>query len=185
MMACLTPPTGRAAALAQAIAAPLPRIETDRLILRAPQMTDWPVLEPIWTGPRSHHIGGPFTPEDAWLDFNQIVAGWLLRGHGGLTVTDRAGTILGFVLLGHEWGDPDPELGWLLTEEAEGQGYATEAATALLNWARTQRPDGFVSYIATGNTRSVRVAGRLGARDVAGHPLDDTVRVYRYEQEAS
>ena len=27
-------------------------------------------------------IGGPFTREEAWLDFSQLVAGWILRGFG-------------------------------------------------------------------------------------------------------
>ena len=91
---------GMAAARVAALAAHLPTISTDRLILRPCTLADWPVLAPIWTSDRAIHIGGPFTPEAAWADFNQLVAGWLLRGHGALTITNRDGTILGVVLLG-------------------------------------------------------------------------------------
>jgi RimJ/RimL family protein N-acetyltransferase len=166
----LTPPTGAAASRAATLAAALPRIETERLILRAPGLADWPALEPIWTTPRSRHIDGPFTAEEAWLDFTQAVAGWLLRGYGPLTIAGKAdGAVLGLIVLGFEYGDPEPELGWLLTAEAEGRGYATEAARALLPEALALLgPGRFVSYVDPANPRSARVAQKLGAsRDPA------------------
>ena len=56
------------------------------------------------------------------------------------------------------------ELGWLLWESYEGNGYAVEAASAArkfafeeLGWAA------LVSYIATDNDRSIRLAERMGA----------------------
>lgn len=174
------PPAGSAAQVA-AFAATVPVIDTERLTLRMPRLSDWATLEPIWTTDRSIHFGGPFTAEDAWLDFNQLVAGWLLRGHGPLTISRKADDgVLGLVLLEHEFGDPEPELGWLLTAEAEGHGYATEAARALMPLCRRVYGDAFVSYIAEGNAASVRVAERLGARRGGSHPLDATVAVYRY-----
>lgn len=164
------------------LARALPRIETARLILRAPRADDWPALEPIWTSDRATHIGGPFTAEDGWLDFNQCVAGWVLRGFGALTITDRAtGAVQGLLVMGHEWGDPQPELGWLLTAEAEGRGIATEAAEAARDWfmARVGQT-GFVSYIARDNTASARIAAKLGATAQGHHPLDPDVTVWTY-----
>jgi len=144
-------------------------------------MSDWPVLEPIWTSERSVHFGGPFSAEDAWLDFNQLVAGWVLRGHGALTICTKDGVVQGLVLLGHEFGDPDAELGWLLTESAEGHGYATEAAEALLPRCRAIYGSDFVSYIAEANTASIRIAEKLGAVKDAPHPRrTDDVVAYRY-----
>ena len=125
-------------------------------------------------------------PEEAWLDFNQCVAGWLLRGIGALTITDKmTGEVLGLAVLGHEYGDPEPELGWLLTEAAEGNGYATEAAEALLSLGRAIYGDALVSYVADGNTASVRVAEKLGGRKSGTHPLDTEVAVYRYPSKRS
>ncbi|WP_373635180.1 GNAT family N-acetyltransferase [Yoonia sp. SS1-5] len=161
--------------------AAVPVIETARLTLRLPQIDDWAILEPIWTSDRSRHFGGPFTPEDAWLDFNQLVAGWVLRGHGALTICTKDGAVQGMVLLGHEFGDPDAELGWLLTADAEGHGYASEAAAALLPLCRKIYGADFVSYIAEANTASIRIAERLGAIKDAPHPRrSDDVVTYLY-----
>ena len=169
-----------------ALTSAIPQIETARLVLRAPRMSDWAVLEPIWTTDRAIHIGGPMDPEEAWLDFNQCVAGWLLRGIGALTITDKmTGEVLGLAMLGHEYGDPEPELGWLLTEAAECNGYATEAAEALLSLGRAIYGDALVSYVADGNTASVRVAEKLGGRKSGTHPLDTEVAVYRYPSKRS
>jgi len=57
-----------------------------------------------------------------------------------------------------------PELGWSLTRAYWGQGYATEAAAAIRDWAH-ERPniDCLVSLISPDNVRSRRVAERLGA----------------------
>lgn len=163
------------------IASAIPEIKTDRLVLRVPRMADWATLEPIFTTDRAVHIGGPMSAEDAWLDFNQLVAGWVLRGHGGLTICNKdTGDVLGLVLLGHEFGDPEPELGWLLTAEAEGRGYATEAAAALVDLGREIYGTAFVSYIADGNDASVNVATKLGAKRDGAHPFDPTVAIYRY-----
>ncbi len=170
----------KGAAQVAAITATVPVIETARLVLRLPRISDWATLESIFTSARAIHIGGPMSPEDAWLDFNQLVAGWVLRGHGALTICDKQGGVLGLVLLGHEFGDPDPELGWLLTEEAEGRGIATEAAAALLPMCRAIYGTGFVSYIADGNDASVRVAEKLGGFKAGTHPLGAHVAVYHY-----
>ena len=164
-----------------AITAAVPDITTDRLTLRMPRLSDWPMLGPIWTTDRAIHIGGPMSAEDAWLDFNQCVAGWILRGHGAMTICDKTtGDVLGLAVLGHEYGDPDPELGWLLTAEAEGKGYATEAAAALKMLGQQIYGDALASYIADGNAASARVADRLGAVKSGVHPADAAVAIYRY-----
>lgn len=176
-------PSGRAADAAMALAALVPRIETERLILRAPRLSDYETLEPIWTGARGAYIGGPMEPADAWLDFNQCVSSWLLRGIGFLTVVLKSdGTVLGLVGFGQEHGDPEIELGWLLTEVAEGHGYATEAAKALLPLGHELFGAGkFVSYIHRDNSASRRLAERLGAvPDAEPHPLYDDGMVYRH-----
>jgi RimJ/RimL family protein N-acetyltransferase len=56
------------------------------------------------------------------------------------------------------------ELGWALAREHWGQGYATEAALAVREWARGERGFGrLVSLIEPANARSQRLAERLGA----------------------
>ncbi|MCV2874285.1 GNAT family N-acetyltransferase [Defluviimonas sp. WL0050] len=181
------PSTGPAAAFAASLAAMIPVIETARLRLRAPHIGDFDDWAAIECSERGRYIGGPMSREDAWRDFTQATATWLLRGHGLWTVEDKADRVLlGFVLLGFEPGDREPELGFLFSEAAEGKGLAHEAANAArshafgaLGW------DTLVSYIVDGNDRSVRLADRLGAtRDRASEvAFDDPVLVYRHYRE--
>ena len=178
----ITPSAPAPSARRRAMLAAIPRIVTERLILRAPCAEDWPVLEPIWTTEQAAGFGGPVAPEDGWLDFNQLVASWLLRGFGPLTVTlKETGEVLGLVSLDHEWGDPAPELGWLLIRGAEGRGYGLEAARALADWALAELgADGVDIYIERGHRKSERIAEALGARIAGHHPLEpDSVAIWR------
>lgn len=143
----------------------VPTLITRRLKLRAPQVSDFADYAATLASARSVHIGGGFDRRQAWLDFCQDIASWHLHGFGAWTVTLSAdGTVAGSVMLHHEIGDPERELGWILHDGFEGNGYATEAATiardhalGALGW------DTCVSYIDPSNTPSIRVADRLGA----------------------
>ena len=163
---CEQPSRGAAAAIAAGLAGQIPALETPRLRLRAPRIEDFAAYAEIATTARGTHIGGPMTRTAAWLDFAQMVAGWTLRGHGVWSVERRTdGMLLGFVLIGFEPGDLEPELGYLFRAEAEGQGYAHEASAAARDFARDALGwDTVVSYVAPGNSRSIRLAERLGAR---------------------
>jgi len=174
---------GPAADVAAALRARLPVIETERLRLRAPVIEDFPVYAEITTGPRGIHVLEAPDREAAWLDFTQMIATWLLRGHGLWTVEDHAGEVQGFVLIGFEPGDHEPELGFLVRERAEGKGIAAEAATAARQWAYdTAGLATIVSTVDHGNARSCALAERLGAtRDPAAETAhDNAIRVYRH-----
>ncbi len=71
---------------------------------------------------------------------------------------------MGFASHAVEYGDAEPEIGWLLTEAAEGKGIATEAAAAVRDhhFATLGQPT-VVSYVDPANTASARVAEKLGA----------------------
>ncbi len=181
---CLQPPAGAAAARAAAMAALVPVIETPRLRLRAPSAADFPVWAAIFAGPDSDYTGGRRSLEEAWEEFSVYVASWVLHGHGIWAVEPRdGGPTLGFVLAGLEWSDVEPELGWMFAPEARGQGYATEAAAAVLAAApQAFGRLGLVSYIHPDNAASARLAGRLGAaRDgTAEAALGDGTQVWRH-----
>jgi RimJ/RimL family protein N-acetyltransferase len=165
MPAWLHAPIGQAAQIAAAVADVVPVVETPRLRLRVPMIGDYPAYRDVFVSDRSQYIGGPFTDETAFADFCQGVAGWILRGAGMWTITlpgDEAP--LGWIYLWQEMGDPEPELGWVLTAAAEGKGFAHEAALAVLPHAVALfGAGGFVSYIDAGNVASARLAQRLGA----------------------
>ncbi|MEM7318129.1 MAG: GNAT family N-acetyltransferase [Pseudomonadota bacterium] len=164
-MACEQPSIGAAAFLADQMAALVPDIRTQRLLLRAPRIDDFDAYAEIACGPRGVHMGGPMTRAEAWYDFASMTAGWLLRGHGLWTISLLAsGECLGFVLLGFEPGDAEPELGFMLCKSAEGQGFAAEAAEAARRYGFEElNLPALASYIAQDNARSIALAERLGA----------------------
>ncbi|MGL4281936.1 MAG: GNAT family N-acetyltransferase [Albidovulum sp.] len=174
-------PTGPAAGLSAAVSAPIPAITTTRLRLRAPRIADFEGYAAITTSARGTYIGGPFTREEAWLDFSQLVAGWLLRGFGLWAVERLADAgLVGFVLLNHEFGDDEPELGFLLLAEAEGQGFGFEAAQAARHFAfGILRWPAVVSYIDAANARAISLAERMGAA-VDPDLSDEDLLVYRH-----
>lgn len=161
----MLPVSSRAAERAADLRAALPVLHTPRCVLRAPVLEDAVYWNAILVPDAAGHLGGPHDEAGAFTEFAATVGTWLLRGHGLWTVTNHAGTVLGFVLVGFEPGDQAPELGWLFLPEARGKGYATEAAMAAR--AHALGPFGLpelVSYIAPDNAASRRLAMRLGAR---------------------
>lgn len=160
------PCPGPAADLAARLQAMLPVLTTERLTLRAPRLEDFDCYAQIVAGPGGRFLVDAPSREAAWADFMQLTATWLLRGHGAWTLVRRTDdTAAGFVLIGFEPGDQEPELGYMLHPEATGEGLAVEACRAVLDHAR----DAFgmtrlVSYVSEANERSAALARRLGAR---------------------
>ena len=110
-------------------------------------------------------------------------AQWDLFGAGALMLEDRdTRACLGQVGINSGPLFPEKEIGWLVFPEAEGRGYAFEAASALRDWARTvRRLNTLVSYVDPQNDRSRRLAERLGATlDGTAPRPDPTDLVYRH-----
>lgn len=177
---CTVPPTGLASEMARSYRGPLPVIETERLRLHAPTVEDLPIWTEIYTDP-GNKFGGPYTPQEAWTEFSYYVAGWLLHGYGLLSVVRKSdGKTIGFVQLGLEWEDDEPELGWMFAREARGFGFASEAAGALRDWALQLMPT-FVSYVDDENAASIRVARKLNAtRDAEAEEQHPGSQVWRH-----
>lgn len=179
---CATP--GPALAVAARFQALVPVLETERVTLRAPRLSDFTDYAEIVCTERGRHIGGPFSREEAWFAFSGAASGWMFHGHGAWTVEETAtGAVLGFVALGLEPGDREVELGYLMTEAGEGRGLAAEAARAVRDWAaRELHLTGLVSYVDPGNARSARLAERLGAaRDATAEAaFGEPIHVYRH-----
>ncbi len=158
--------------------AALPVIETRRLVLRAPTLDD--LL--VWTSICKDSFGD--TEQDAWTEFSYYTSGWLLHGHGLFTVTFKDDDqVIGFVILGLEWDDHEPELGYMFDSKFRMQGYATEACSAVRDFGFDLLGSGqFVSYVSQSNARSNALAQRLGAtRDaVAESAFGPTQHVWRY-----
>lgn len=164
-----------------------PVLHTERLVLRAPVMADFAAYCAFVTSDRARFMGGPHSEDTAWSWFCNDVAQWALLDMGGLILDRPEGGPLGQVSLTHGPQFPEPELGWFLFDGAEGQGYATEAAAALRDWALGPRGlDTIVSYIDPDNAASAAVARRLGATiDPNGAtPGNAPTQVWRYRRAA-
>ncbi|MBP9184077.1 MAG: GNAT family N-acetyltransferase [Fuscovulum sp.] len=175
---------GPAAEFAATLRAQLPTIRTARCQLRSPVLEDAVAWIAIMVPDAQGHLGGPHTEAEAFVEFAAYVGSWLLRGHGLWTVTDHADRVLGFVVIGLEPGDQEPELGWLFLPEARGQGLAAEAATAARDHAlRTCGLPGLVSCIDPTNAPSRRLARRLGAwpdGTITDPGTDDRAEIWRH-----
>lgn len=165
------------------MAATIPTLRTRRLVLRAPVLADFDAYRDLMASPRSTYMGGPFDEARAWGLFCHDIACWSLFGHGALMIDVTAtNECVGQVGINHGPLFPEKELGWLLYDGFEGQGYVTEAAAALRDWAFAElRLPSLVSYFDPANTRSIAVAERLGAvRDDAAPRQDPEDVVYRH-----
>lgn len=89
---------------------------------------------------------------------------WAERGHGMFALLDRReGRFLGRAGLRYWPQFDETEVGWVLRRDAWGHGYATEAATASLDWGfRSLAVPYFTAMIVPANERSIAVARRLG-----------------------
>ena len=159
-----------------------PTLTTERLVLRPMTMADFPVYRDFVTSDRTRYMSGPHDATTAWHWFCNDTAQWALLDLGALAVTHQ-GRAVGQVAVCGGPIFPELELGWFLFAAAdEGQGFATEAAAAMRDWAFGPRGlTTIVAYVDAGNAASVRVAERLGGvLDIAAATPDgmDT-QVYR------
>jgi RimJ/RimL family protein N-acetyltransferase len=158
-----------------------PTIHTERLTLRPHQMADFPAYSAFVQSDRARYMGGPHDTRTAWNWFCNDTAQWALLDMGALMIT-QGGAAIGQVAVCHGPIFPEPELGWFLFEGYEGNGYATEAATTMRDWAfRDRGLTTLVSYIDPANTASTRLALRLGAQldENAATPNNDPCHAYR------
>ena len=161
-------------------------IQTPRLILRPPAPGDWAAFHDFMMSDRSAAFGSHRDLARAFRAFAAELGHWQIFGYGMWAVTPR-GNDTCRALIG-PWTPPDwpePEVGWMVLDDAaEGTGLATEAARAaighayaVLGWPTV------VSYIGAANTRSIRLAEKLGATldPAALQPRPDApVLVYRH-----
>lgn len=142
---------------------PAPTLTTTRLRLRGHTLADLDTLCDLFETERAQYMGGPVPRKDAWRWLASEVAMWDLMGHGAWGVETLEGDFIGQVGLLKPPHFPEVELGWTLLAEAEGKGYALEAALAAQHWAWEQGFETLVSYIDPANARSIALAKRLGA----------------------
>ena len=134
---------------------------------------------------RAEFVGAPKHRTHMFYGLSSEVVSWDWMGHGAWAIDTADGAFIGQVAITQPPHFPEREIGWTMFEEAEGKGYAFEAASAALAWAWDQGFEALVSYIHPKNARSIALAERLGAEHDPnaqrpdGETLEETI-VYRH-----
>jgi RimJ/RimL family protein N-acetyltransferase len=161
-----------------------PTLETPRLRLRGWRAGDHDAYAALLADPVSARFitrtAQPYNRQQAWAEMSFLVGHWQLLGYGMFVVEERSsGSFVGRVGPLQPVGWPGFEIGWALISSARGNGYATEAAKAAINWSfDTFRIDRVISVIHPQNEASRRVAERLGEKQTSerfspfGEPCD-------------
>jgi RimJ/RimL family protein N-acetyltransferase len=155
------------------------RLETERLVLREPELGDLDGYAEIYGDPEVvRFLGGKtLTPEEVPAAFDRLLGHWERHGVGLFSVIRRdderfVGRV-GYLLWDTErWehgvsevldGDLEYEIGWSIVRDCWSQGYATEAAIACRDYAFGELGrDRVISLIAPENVASIRVAEKIG-----------------------
>jgi RimJ/RimL family protein N-acetyltransferase len=146
--------------------APAPTLETDRLILRQPQAEDFEAWAAFAADEETmRHIGGAQARSVAWRGICSVTGAWQIRGFSMFSVIEKAtGRWIGRMGPWQPEDWPGTEVGWGLSREVWGKGYATEGAAACMDWAfDTLGWTEAIHTIEPANAASQAVAGRLGS----------------------
>jgi len=150
----------------------IPRLESDRLILRPHRLDDFEASAAMRQDEAvvRYISGTPMSREDSWTRLLRYAGHWALLGFGYWVIEAKAdGRFVGEAGFADYQRDIDPplagrpEAGWTLRSAEFGQGFATEAVLAIHAWADT-RP-GFGATVAIfhpDNAASIRVAEKAG-----------------------
>ena len=163
-------------------------LSTERLALREFTPLDAPFLlrlvnEPGWI--RNINDPGVRTLDDAlaWAE-GRLFKAYRELGHGFWAVQRQAdGALVGMCGLFKRAALPEPDIGYALLAEHEGQGYAMEAARACVVHARQVLGwRALMAITAVDNARSVALLGKLGFEELGQEQLEgysEPSRVFR------
>ncbi|ALO45741.1 GNAT family N-acetyltransferase [Pseudohongiella spirulinae] len=113
--------------------------ETERLCVRRWRESDLPAIFAVYSDAEAMRWvgdGSPITEEGCrqWMQITQN--NYVTRGYGMCTVELKGSReIIGFCGIVHPGGQPEAEIKYAFMRSVWGQGFATEAATALLEYA--------------------------------------------------
>ncbi len=143
------------------------QIETPRLLLRPPRLEDfeaWARFMDDETGTR--FIGGRQARPVAWRAFMTMCGCWHMTGIAMFSVIEKStGQWIGRLGPWNPEGWPAPEIGWGISREHWGKGYASEGAAAAMDYAcEVLGWEHMIHCIDENNVASQGVARKLGSR---------------------
>jgi RimJ/RimL family protein N-acetyltransferase len=142
------------------------QLETPRLLLRPPRMEDFDAWAAFLEDEvATRFVGGPQPRATAWRTFMCMCGAWSMTGVAMFSVIEKAtGKWVGRLGPWHPEGWPEAEVGWGISREHWGKGYASEGAAAamdyafdVLGWTRV------IHCIDPQNAASIGVARKLGS----------------------
>ena len=147
----------------------IPIIKTERLILRefreedleayAQMSADEEVMRYIGTGK-------VLSRAESWRSMAAIIGHWYFRGYGLWAVEEqKSGEMIGRIGCWKPEGWIGLEIGWCLRKAFWGNGFATEAGVASMDFAfnKLEQSD-VISLIRPENLASIKVAEKLGEK---------------------
>jgi RimJ/RimL family protein N-acetyltransferase len=159
-----------------------PTIETARLILRPIALEDfepWAAFAADEVAAR--FLGGAQIRSSAWRSFMAFAGAWSMVGFSMFSVIEKSSGRWAGRLGPWQPADwPGTEVGWGLAREFWGRGYATEGASAAIDWAFDELGwTEVIHCIDPENVASQSVARRLGStifrRQNLPAPFQETV----------
>jgi RimJ/RimL family protein N-acetyltransferase len=157
-----------------------PVLVSERLRFHPWEAEDFPLLAALHQDPEVQHFLAMGDPpwNEAFLraKFDSFRADYTKNGWTKFKITDREGRFLGRAGFGRFEATQELELGYTFMRSHWGQGYATEAAGALLGWIyRVQPVDHVIGFAIAEHKASRRVLEKVGMvftgiQDVDGNP---------------
>jgi RimJ/RimL family protein N-acetyltransferase len=154
-------------------------LETNRLVLRPWRVSEAAIQRDLWTErdprvPPHRRIDADGHPTVADIEA-RIRAAAEPSSKGLLAVVRKeCGDVIGYCgLVDCERGaEGDVELAYELLRRVQGQGYATEASWAVLDWARSSGHDRVWATVWDWNFASRRVLAKLGFTETDHKEVD-------------
>lgn len=165
------------------------RLETERLLLRPLSSDDVDALATFYADPevmRYLGVGKTLSRAETEASLGRMLRGWDVDGFGQLAVERKDDGVVvgrcGFLVWdaatltptteAEAAGPTELEVGYALGRPYWGEGYATEAATAVRDHALgPMGRERLIAFIRPENVRSRRVAEKLGMRYERGVTL--------------
>jgi RimJ/RimL family protein N-acetyltransferase len=141
-------------------------LETPRLRLRPPRRDDFEEFAKfLGDAETMRYLGAPQPRAVAWRSFLTMAGAWSMQGFAMFSVIEKAsGRWVGRVGPWQPEGWPGSEVGWGIVRDRCRLGYATEAATAAIDWAFAELGwTEIIHVIDPVNVASQGVARRLGS----------------------
>ncbi len=161
------------------------QLESQRLLLRQFEDDDWRDLHEYYgdVDATRYTFGRALNEGDTWRVMSGMLGHWQLRGYGPYALEHRdSGAVLGTVGFWYPNDWPEAEIKWGLAARYHGQGFAAEAARAVLAAGYRHMPGVRpISMIHVDNAASIQLALALGARYERDEVYEDEpYQVYRH-----